>query len=88
MDEATAYADPENEVLVQKAFEEMAAGKTVIMIAHRLTTIKNADMIYVFDKGKVAEEGRHDELIQKHGLYEKMWNNYQTSIQWKVGVSK
>ncbi len=88
LDEATAYADPENEVLVQKAFEEMAAGKTVIMIAHRLTTIKNADMIYVFDKGKVAEEGRHDELIQKHGLYEKMWNNYQTSIQWKVGVSK
>lgn len=88
LDEATAYADPENEVLVQKAFEEMAAGKTVIMIAHRLTTIKNADMIYVFDKGKVAEEGRHDELIQKHGLYENMWNNYQTSIQWKVGVSK
>lgn len=88
LDEATAYADPENEVLVQKAFEEMAVGKTVIMIAHRLTTVRNADTIYVFENGKIEEAGKHEELLEAHGLYEKMWNDYQTSIQWKVGGSK
>ena len=86
--EATAYADPENEVLVQKAFEEMAVGKTVIMIAHRLTTVKNADIIYVFENGKIKEAGKHETLLEAHGLYEKMWNDYQTSIRWKVGGRK
>lgn len=88
LDEATAYADPENEVLVQKAFEEMAVGKTVIMIAHRLTTVKNADTIYVFENGKIKEAGKHETLLEAHGLYEKMWNDYQTSIRWKVGGRK
>lgn len=88
LDEATAYADPENEVLVQRAFEEMATDKTVIMIAHRLTTIKNADNIYVFENGKVAESGKHESLLDKKGLYAKMWDNYQKSIEWKVGGSK
>lgn len=88
LDEATAYADPENEVLVQKAFEEMAVGKTVIMIAHRLTTVKNADIIYVFENGKIKEAGKHETLLEAHGLYEKMWNDYQTSIRWKVGGRK
>ena len=88
LDEATAYADPENEVLVQKAFEEMAVGKTVIMIAHRLTTVKNADTIYVFENGKIKEAGKHEALLEANGLYGKMWNDYQTSIRWKVGGSK
>ena len=69
LDEATAFADPENEVLVQKAFTELTKHSTVIMIAHRLSTIRNADMIYVLDKGEVAEAGKHDELIGKNGLY-------------------
>ena len=88
LDEATAYADPENEVLVQKAFEEMAVGKTVIMIAHRLTTVKNADTIYVFENGKIKGAGKHEALLEANGLYGKMWNDYQTSIRWKVGGSK
>lgn len=85
LDEATAFADPENELQVQKAFEELAKNKTVIMIAHRLSTIRNADKIYVLENGKIAEQGNHNELIAKNGLYNKMWNDYQTSITWKVG---
>lgn len=88
LDEATAFADPENEVLVQKAFEELAKDKTVIMIAHRLTTIKNADCIYVLKDGRMKESGTHEMLLEKEGLYHKMWNDYQTTISWKVGGAK
>lgn len=85
LDEATAFADPENEALVQKAFSELSRDKTVIMIAHRLTTVKNADRIYVLKEGQIEEAGRHGELVDNKGLYAKMWKDYQTSISWKVG---
>lgn len=88
LDEATAFADPENEALVQKAFEELSKNKTVIMIAHRLTTVRNADRIIVLKDGKIEESGTHDALADKKGLYAKMWNDYQTSISWKVGGAK
>ena len=85
LDEATAFADPENEAAVQRAFERLKAGRTVIMIAHRLTTVQNADKIYVLKDGKVAEQGTHGELMQKKGLYNEMYEEYRTSISWKVG---
>ena len=85
LDEATAFADPENEFQVQKAFENLGKNKTVIMIAHRLSTIKNVDKIYVINDGKIKEHGTHEELLNKDGLYNKMWNDYNTSIAWKVG---
>lgn len=84
LDEATAFADPDNEARVQAAFNELARGKTVIMIAHRLSTVANADRIYVLSDGKIAESGRKAELCEKGGLFAKMWKDYQTSIQWKV----
>ena len=87
LDEATAFADPENEALVQRAFEELSKGKTVIMIAHRLTTVRNADRIFVLRDGKIEEFGSHDTLIETDGLYSKMWRDYQTSVNWKVGGS-
>ena len=87
LDEATAFADPENEALVQKSFEELAKGKTVLMIAHRLTTVRNADNILVLRDGKLEESGSHEELIRKGGLYKSMWDEYQSAVQWKVGVS-
>ncbi|MFT8889229.1 MAG: ABC transporter ATP-binding protein [Ethanoligenens sp.] len=85
LDEATAFADPENEVLIQKAFETLTKGKTVLMIAHRLSTVKNADQILVMEDGTIAERGTHRELVEKGGLYAHMWKDYQTSAQWKVG---
>ena len=85
LDEATAFADPENEYLVQRAFEELSRDKTVIMIAHRLTTVKNADRIFVLKDGKIEEAGIHDKLARGNGLYAKMWQDYQTSVRWKVG---
>ncbi|MBQ8151586.1 MAG: ABC transporter ATP-binding protein, partial [Firmicutes bacterium] len=85
LDEATAFADPENEVLVQKAFVELTKHSTVIMIAHRLSTIRNADQIYVLDGGEVVESGKHDELVKKDGLYSAMWTEYQRGLSWKVG---
>ena len=88
LDEATAFADPENEFLVQRAFEELAKDKTVIMIAHRLTTVRNADRIFVLKDGKVEESGTHDRLAESGGLYAKMWQDYQTSISWKVGGAR
>ena len=88
LDEATAFADPENETKVQKAFENLGKNKTVIMIAHRLLTIKNVDEIYVINNGKIKEQGTHEELIGKGGIYSKMWNDYNTSIAWKVGEEK
>lgn len=83
-DEATAFADPDNEVRVQQAMNELSKGKTVIMIAHRLSTVTNADKIFVLENGSIAEEGTCDELINKNGLFAKMWNSYQKSVQWKV----
>lgn len=88
LDEATAFADPENEVLVQKAFTELGKNKTVIMIAHRLSTVKDADCIYVLKDGRVYESGTHDELVAKEDTgsnYRHMWNEYEKSIAWKVG---
>lgn len=85
LDEATAFADPENESLVQRAFEELSKDKTVIMIAHRLTTVRNANRIFVLKDGKIEEFGTHNQLSQSDGLYAKMWQDYQTSIGWKVG---
>lgn len=84
LDEATAFADPDNEIRVQKAFAELAKGKTVIMIAHRLSTVANADKIFVIDDGKVVESGKHKELCEANGLFTKMWSDYQTSAKWKV----
>ena len=85
LDEATAFTDPENEVLVQRAFTELTKNSTIIMIAHRLSTIRNADKIYVLDHGEVVETGKHDELLKKGGLYHAMWTEYQSAISWKVG---
>ena len=84
LDEATAYADPDNEVKVQAAFSELSKGKTVIMIAHRLSTVQNADCIYVIADGKIVESGMHNELMKKNGLFAKMQNDYQSSVKWKV----
>lgn len=85
LDEATAFADPENEYLVQQSFAELAKDKTVIMIAHRLSTIQNADSIIALDNGKIAEQGTHGALLAQNGIYKRMWDNYQSSIAWKVG---
>lgn len=85
LDEATAFADPENEYQIQKAFEQLTKGKTVLMIAHRLSTIQNADQILVLDHGRVAEQGRHQELLAQNGMYAAMWEDYKRSAQWKVG---
>ena len=84
LDEATAFADPDNEVRVQAAFAQLAKGKTVIMIAHRLSTVANADCIYVVQDGQIAESGTKDELCAQNGLFARMWQEYQASVQWKV----
>ena len=84
LDEATAFADPDNEVKVQTAFAKLSEGKTVIMIAHRLSTVRNADCIYVLADGKIAEYGNRAELIEKKGMFYKMQNDYQSSVSWKV----
>ena len=85
LDEATAFADPENEHLIQQALKELTKGKTVLMIAHRLSSVIGADTILVIDKGKIAEQGSHPELINKKGLYNIMWNEYQQAIRWTIG---
>lgn len=85
LDEATAFADPDNECKVQHAFENLAKNKTVIMIAHRLSTIISADCIYVLEKGKIAESGTYNELMEKRGTFCHMWNEYNKSANWKVG---
>ena len=84
LDEATAFADPENEYKVQRAFEKLTEGKTVLMIAHRLSTVMNADEIFVLDEGELAECGTHAELLEKHGVYARMWQEYTTAASWKV----
>lgn len=85
MDEATAFADPENENKIQAAFDRLTYGKTVLMIAHRLSTVQNADCIYVLEKGCVVESGTHDGLLRQQGVYSHMWRDYKTSIERKVG---
>lgn len=84
LDEATAFADPDNEARVQAAFSNLSRGRTVIMIAHRLSTIANVDRIYVVKDGQVIEDGSYPELMAQEGVFHRMWDNYQTSVQWKV----
>jgi ATP-binding cassette subfamily B protein len=85
LDEATAFADPENEHLIQKALHELSKGKTTLMIAHRLTSVKNVDRILVIDEGRIVEQGTHDALVAENGLYSRMWHEYQQSVAWKIG---
>lgn len=84
LDEATAFADPDNERLVQQAFENLSRDKTVIMIAHRLSTVTNADQIYVLKDGKIAESGTHEGLLKMDGIYSHMWSEYNKSVNWQV----
>ena len=84
LDEATALSDPENEYLIQKAISEITKDKTVIMIAHRLSSVKNVDKIYVVENGRIVEEGNHHTLIDSGGIYSRMWDEFNQSIQWKV----
>lgn len=85
LDEATAFADPENESMIQESFKKLAKNRTTLMIAHRLSTVVNADRILVIDKGKLVEEGTHDELLQKGEVYKKLWEEYQRAVNWKIG---
>ena len=85
LDEATAFADAENEYLIRKAFEELLKHKTVIMIAHRMSTVRNADKICVIDNGQIIEEGNHDSLIKQKGKYQNMVNEYSKAVSWKIG---
>ncbi|MBN1907398.1 MAG: ABC transporter ATP-binding protein [Deltaproteobacteria bacterium] len=85
LDEATAFADPENEHLIQQALKKLTEGKTVLMIAHRLTSVMNADNILIINEGKIAEQGTHYELVGKKRIYTRMWNEYQKSVKWTIG---
>lgn len=85
LDEATAYADPENEQQIQQAFEGLVKGKTVIMIAHRLSTVQNADLILVMKSGELVESGTHDTLVKRNGEYARMWANYTKTTKWHIG---
>ena len=84
LDEATAFADPDNEVRVQQALSALSKGKTVIMIAHRLSSITDADCIYVLQDGEIAESGTHSKLIEKNGIFTNMWKNYSEAAEWKI----
>lgn len=84
LDEATAFADPENEHLIHRALRELTKGKTVLMIAHRLTSVTAADRILVVEKGRIAEQGTHRELLEKNGIYNHMWNEYRQSVSWTI----
>ena len=85
LDEATAFADPENEHLIQESFKKLSKNKTTLMIAHRLSTVVDADKILVIDKGRIVEEGKHSDLIGMNGYYKKLWDEYQKSVNWKIG---
>ena len=85
LDEATAFADPENEHLIQESFKKLSKNKTTLMIAHRLSTVVDADKILVIDKGRIVEEGKHADLIGMNGYYKKLWDEYQKSVNWKIG---
>jgi ATP-binding cassette subfamily B protein len=87
LDEATAFADPENEQKIQKAFEELMKNKTVIIIAHRLSTVRGADKIVVIDKGQLAEEGTHETLVKAGGRYSRMWEQYTGAMNWGIGAA-
>ena len=86
LDEATAFADPENEAALVRALSALMHGKTVLMVAHRLATIQNADQILVFVQGRLAEQGRHDELLQRHGVYARLWQSGQDAGQWSLQI--
>ncbi len=84
LDEATAFTDPENEHLIQQAFKKLTKGKTVLMIAHRLTSVTSSDNILVINDGRIIEQGTHKKLLQKQGAYASMWSEYQKSVNWKI----
>ncbi|KJZ18687.1 ABC transporter ATP-binding protein [Loktanella sp. S4079] len=88
LDEATAFADPENEAELIAALSELMRGRTVIMVAHRLSTIRDADQILVFDRGQIAERGKHDELVTQGGVYARLWNNYEQAQNWSLGGAR
>ncbi|MDR0544529.1 MAG: ABC transporter ATP-binding protein/permease [Odoribacteraceae bacterium] len=85
LDEATAFADPESEHLIYEALATLTRGKTTLLIAHRLTSVVHADAILVFDKGRIVESGKHEELVARNGLYARMWNEYRRSVRWTLG---
>ncbi len=85
LDEATAFADPENEHLIQESFKKLSKNKTMLMIAHRLSTVVDVDKILVIEKGRIVEEGKHSDLINMNGHYKKLWDEYQKSVNWKIG---
>ncbi|SDZ11432.1 ABC transporter ATP-binding protein [Tindallia californiensis] len=88
LDEATAFADPENEYLIQQAFRKLTEGKTVLMIAHRLNSVISADKILVMKEGKIVEQGNHQTLLKKENVYSTMWEEYQKAVDWKIGKEK
>ena len=88
LDEATAFADPENEALIQKAFARLTEGRTVIMIAHRLSTVVGADKIVVLDSGRIVGQGTHEELLKAGGLYARMWADYQQAVSWRISADE
>ena len=88
LDEATSFSDPENEHLIQQALSELMKGKTVIMIAHRLSTVRNADQILVVDHGRIVQSGTHNELVVQEGRYQDLWNNYTRALTWKFNIGK
>ena len=88
LDEATAFADPENEAMIQKAFAVLTKGRTVIMIAHRLSTVVGADRIIVLDSGNVVEQGTHEELLKADGLYARMWADYRQAVKWRISAEE
>ena len=86
LDEATAFADPDNEAKVQAAFSKLSEGKTVIMIAHRLSSVTEVDRIYVLKNGQICQSGTHENLLSQDGLYAHMWKEFNKSVSWKVGA--